>query len=118
MSAYTPVQLFEDVATASADVVFWVSAAIAAAMGVMFAFVGIRKAIAWAASMVGGSHSSMDDPVDRSGWTDDDHFLWDRFQEYRANFDDETAWANAEDDLDYRNSGDYQRDLDDLHGRM
>lgn len=51
-SAYTPEILGGEIAAAALDVLGWAVAGLAAAVGVMFVLLGIRKAVAWAADIV------------------------------------------------------------------
>jgi len=52
MTAYTPAILGADVLAGATAALPWVGAAVAAAIGIMFTFIGIRKGIAWGKSMV------------------------------------------------------------------
>lgn len=50
--AYTPAVLGGDVLAGATAALPWVGAAVGAAIGIMFTFIGIRKGIAWGKSMV------------------------------------------------------------------
>jgi hypothetical protein len=50
--AYTPTVLGGDILAGATAALPWVGAAVGAAIGIMFTFVGIRKGIAWGKSMV------------------------------------------------------------------
>lgn len=49
---YAPADLGADVLAGATSALPWVGAAVAAAIGIMFTFIGIRKGIAWGKSMV------------------------------------------------------------------
>lgn len=49
---YTPADLGASVLDGAADVLPWVAAAIGAAIAIMFALVGIRRAVQWARWMI------------------------------------------------------------------
>lgn len=52
VTPYTPGDLGGDILAGATSALPWVGAAVAAAIGIMFTFIGIRKGIAWGKSMV------------------------------------------------------------------
>jgi len=52
LTTYAPADLGADVLAGATSALPWVGAAVAAAIGIMFTFIGIRKGIAWGRSMV------------------------------------------------------------------
>lgn len=79
-TSYTPADLGASVLAGAGAVVPWLAAVVAAAIGIMFTFIGIRKAVAWGAAVAderdpGASLSlrdswnlgaAMSDPVNQS----------------------------------------------------
>jgi len=113
-TTYTPADLGAAALAGATSALPWVAAAIAAAIGIMFTFIGIRKAVGWGASIVaderagGGSLSSGDawalgvvlnDPVNRA-----------RDAEWSADFEDGRAWGDYDRAVAYADKEEANRD--------